>query len=71
MRCLNLKNLVIFSAIFCLMVAALYSYIANNNIIFNIFAGFDCIILLGVYFISKWTEKPKENYDMYHSAHSL
>lgn len=66
-----MRNLVIFSAIFCLMVAALYSYLADNSIIFNIFAVFDFIILAGVYFVSKWTEKPSEDYSAYRSAHNL
>ena len=66
-----MRNLVIFSAIFCLIVAALYSYIADNSILFDIFAVFDFIILAGIYFISKWTEKPKENCNIYRSAHSL
>lgn len=53
------------------MVAALYSYLADNSIIFNIFAVFDFIILAGVYFVSKWTEKPSEDYSAYRSAHNL
>lgn len=66
-----MKNLVIFSEIVCLMVAALYSYISDNITIVAIFAGFDFAFFIGVVIISKITEEPKENLDAYHSAHSL
>ncbi len=68
-----MRLLVIFSAIICLMVAALFSYLANDNTIFYIFAGFDFIYLAGVVAVSKLTETPNENkeFDAYRSAHSL
>ena len=67
-----MRGLVIFSAIICLMVAALFSYIANDSMIFGIFAGFDAAYLVGVAVISKLTEAPEDKeFDAYRSAHSL
>ena len=55
----------------CLFVAAIYSYISNNNLIISIFSVFDFIILLGVYVISKITKNPTEDYTTYQSIHSI
>lgn len=66
-----MKGLVIFSAIICLFVAILYSYISNNNLIISIFSVFDFIILLGVYVISKITKNHTEDYPTYQSNHSM
>ena len=66
-----MKGLIIFSAIICLFLAAIYSYISNNNLIISIFSVFDFIILLGVYVISKITKNPTEDYTTYQSIHSI
>lgn len=68
-----MRGLVIFSAIFCLMVAALISYISGDNTYLAIFTGFDFVYLLGVVAISKITYVPDKNkeFDAYRSAHSL